>query len=139
MKTPIRPILRPIPSTAFAVLIAAVSPRAVVAQTPGETLYVQNCSACHQPTGKGVPGAFPALADDPIALGPADRLAALILKGRGGMPSFRNDLNDDQISAALTYVRAAWGNHAPEIAPAVIKTARGAGAAPASSQALQAH
>jgi len=37
----------------------------------GESLFVANCSACHQTSGKGLPGAFPPLAgsdyfvDDP--------------------------------------------------------------------------
>ena len=125
-------------AAAVAVLVAAASPVAV-AQTPGQAVYGQNCSACHQLKGVGIPGAFPALAGDPIALGPTDRLAALILRGRGGMPSFRNDLNDDQIAAALTYVRSAWGNHAPEVAPATIRAARGGGPAAPASQAIQAH
>ena len=38
----------------------------------GEKLFVANCAACHQVTGKGLPGAFPPLvasdyfADDPM-------------------------------------------------------------------------
>ncbi len=32
---------------------------------------MENCSACHQPTGLGIPGAFPALKGDKIVLRPA--------------------------------------------------------------------
>ena len=31
-------------------------------QADGQAVYRQTCSACHQPTGAGVPGAFPPLA-----------------------------------------------------------------------------
>ena len=135
MKT--QPLRSPI--LAAAALALAVTASAASAQTPGEALYARNCAACHQPSGKGVPGAFPALAADPIALGPTDRLASLLLRGRGGMPSFRDDLNNEQIAAVLTYVRGAWGNHATQVAPATIKAMRGANAPAPSLQAIQAH
>ena len=112
---------------------------AAVAPTPGEAVYAQDCSACHQASGLGVPGAFPKLAGDPVALGPVDRLSALILRGRGGMPSFRDDLNDEQIAAALTYVRASWGNEAAPVPAAAVKVSRGMNAPTPASQSIQAH
>ena len=36
----------------------------------GQTLYDSKCAACHQPTGLGLPPAFPALKGSPIAAGP---------------------------------------------------------------------
>ena len=124
---------------ALVVALTTVAPAAAATEPAGQALFVQNCSACHQITGKGVPGAFPQLVGDPIVLGPPDKVAALILRGRGGMPSFRADLTDDQIAAILTYIRSAWGNPATPIAPAAIKTARGVNAPAPPSQAIQAH
>ena len=36
-------------------------------------------------------------------------LVAVLLNGRGGMPAFRNELDDAQVVDVLTYVRTAWG------------------------------
>ena len=35
----------------------------------GETVYQANCSACHGPTGAGIPGAFPAMTGSPTEHG----------------------------------------------------------------------
>ena len=118
-------------------LAGAASPAA--AQSEGAKLFAQNCSACHQLTGKGVTGAFPALAGDKFVQGPPKTVALLLLNGRGGMPSFRTDLSNQQIAAILTYVRSAWGNHAPPIEPASVMAARGGGDAPNATGAMQAH
>ena len=55
-------------STAFAVGLLAASAIAAVshAATP-QSLFNDNCSACHQTTGKGVKGAFPALAGEHLS------------------------------------------------------------------------
>ena len=110
-----------------------------VASADGAALFDQNCSACHQPTGKGIPGAFPALAGDPFVVGPAAAPASVVLNGRGGMPTFGKDLTDEQIAAILTYVRSSWGNHAVAVTPGVIQAARNAGNQVQQGGALQAH
>lgn len=81
----------------------------------GKAVYQKNCAACHQATGKGIPGAFPALAGSAFVQGPARDPATVLLKGRGGMPDFSQSLNDGDIAAVLTYARSSWGNHAPEL------------------------
>ena len=127
-------------------LLGATSVAGVSAQTApataelsGASLFAQNCSACHQLTGKGIPGAFPALAGDAFPQGPPEPVVRLLLNGRGGMPSFRADLDDRQIAAILSYVRGAWGNQAPMIAPSVVAKVRGSAAQDHAAQALQAH
>jgi hypothetical protein len=52
--------------------------------TRGQPLYMQTCIACHQPTGMGLPGAFPPLAKSDYATGDARRMVAMILKGVQG-------------------------------------------------------
>src|SRR5262249_36261139 len=47
----------------------------------GAQLYATRCASCHQPTGSGVPGAFPPLAGDPVANGPAPTHLDVVLNG----------------------------------------------------------
>lgn len=94
--------------------------------TQGETTYSQVCSACHQPTGAGVPGAFPPLNGGHAARlaqaeGGYDYLINTVLYGLqgaievGGMTyngimTPHGFLPDDQIAGVLTYVTRAWDN-----------------------------
>jgi len=103
---------------------------AVQAQAPapadGKILFAKNCAACHQANGRGIPGAFPALVASPVAIGPADAAAEVLLKGRGGMPDFSTSLDDADIAAVLTYARSSWGNRAPPITGAEVTMRRAA-------------
>ena len=82
------------------------------AAADGKAIYQKNCAACHMATGKGIPGAFPALAGNAFVQGPAKDPATVLLKGRGGMPDFSQSLTDGDIAAVLTYARSSWGNKA---------------------------
>jgi mono/diheme cytochrome c family protein len=106
------------------------------AQASGEQLYNDNCAACHQKAGQGIPGAFPPLKGDKFALGDEATAAFLLLTGRGGMPAFKDSLSDDELATIMTYVRTAWGNNGTPIAPAVFAKAR---TGPPPSTRLQAH
>ena len=91
--------------------VAAAGPAA--AQAPdGKTLFAKNCAACHLANGRGIAGAFPALAANPFVKGPAAEVATVLLKGRGGMPDFSGSLGDGDIALVLSYVRSSWGNQA---------------------------
>ena len=95
----------------------------------GEKVY-QTCAACHQGSGKGVMGAFPALDGSKVVMGPKADQITVLLKGRQGtaMQSFANQLSDVEIAAVITYTRNSWGNAGkgqdPVVAPADIKAAR---------------
>jgi len=112
-----------------ALLVALVAAHAAAAQTNGATLFAQNCAACHQAQGQGVPGAFPALAGNTFVQGDQKAVASVLLHGRGGMPNFSEDLSNENIAAVLTYVRSAWGNHAPPVDVAAVAAVRGGAAA----------
>lgn len=92
----------------------------------GEKAY-QNCVACHQATGKGIPGAFPALEASQVVLGPKDDVIKVVLNGRnnGKMPPWKH-LSDVEVAGVLNYVRNSWSNKAGEntIQPAEVKAAR---------------
>ncbi len=93
----------------------------------GEKIYTANCMACHQATGQGVPGAFPALDGSKVVLGPKTGQIETVLNGRSGtaMAAFGKQLSDAEIAAVITYTRNAWSNRTGEaIQPDEIKTAR---------------
>ncbi|RVT92382.1 c-type cytochrome [Sphingomonas crocodyli] len=96
-------------------------------------VFSDNCAACHQEDGKGIEGAFPALAGDAFVLGDPKQAIHVVLEGRAGMPTFKADLTDAQIAAALTHVRTAWGNAAGAVTPAMVKAQRD-GEAPVDTQ-----
>jgi len=96
----------------------------------GEKIYSGNCVACHQATGMGVPGAFPALSGSKIVGGPKESQVAVLLNGvvRDGKPtamvSFKH-LSDVEIAAVITYTRNSWANKTGDsVAPADVKAAR---------------
>ncbi|OXE36325.1 MAG: cytochrome C [Phenylobacterium zucineum] len=108
---------------AFAFILATAPVVAVAAD--GQTLFLDNCAACHRPNGVGVPGAFPSLKGSKIAQGDPKEPISRVLKGRGGMPSFQTELTDQEIATILTYVRGAWGNKASPILPAQVAAQHG--------------
>jgi cytochrome c6 len=87
-------------------------------------VFSDNCAACHQEDGKGIEGAFPALAGDKFILGGTEQPIKVVLEGRGGMPTFKADLTDAQIAAALTYARTSWGNSASPVTPNAVAAIR---------------
>jgi cytochrome c oxidase subunit II len=91
----------------------------------GQQIYMANCAACHQPTGVGVPNAFPPLAGSKVVLGPKEAQILLVLNGKPGtaMASFKQ-LSDTDLAAVVTYTRNSWGNAAGDAQPAEVKTAR---------------
>jgi cytochrome c oxidase subunit 2 len=94
----------------------------------GEKIYASNCAACHQASGKGIPGAFPALDGDAIVAGPKADQISILLNGQGaGMPAWKQ-LSDVEIASVITYTRAAWSNQGkgtdPVVQPADITAAR---------------
>jgi len=96
----------------------------------GEKIYAGNCVACHQATGMGVPGTFPALSGSKIVAGPKEGQVAVLLNGvvKDGKPtamvSFKH-LTDVEIAAVITYTRNSWANKTGDsVAPADVKAAR---------------
>lgn len=92
----------------------------------GEKVYAQNCVACHQATGMGVPGTFPALNGSKVVNGPKTDQIKLVLNGKPAtaMASFKH-LSDVDLAAVITFTRNNWNNKTGEaIAPAEIKAAR---------------
>ena len=100
----------------------------------GESIYNNNCAACHQTTGVGVPQAFPPLAkSDYLLNGKAPTIKAvtgglqgkLIVNGNeynGVMPAWT--LSDEEVANVLTYIYSNWGNNGDEVTPEEVKLHR---------------
>jgi mono/diheme cytochrome c family protein len=91
----------------------------------GQALYLDNCTGCHNPDGRGVPNVFPPLtgsaaiqADNPgtvihVVLAGSKMAAPSSLPTGLAMPGFGWKLDDREIADVLNYTRHAWGNRAP--------------------------
>lgn len=120
---------RPVfPWSTPAVLSAPVRAVAAAPKEPegGEGVYKTACASCHQADGKGMPGAFPALAASSWVNQDAETPIRIVLKGLGGpievngakfnsvMPPPAG-LDDAKIAEALTFVRSSFGNSASAV------------------------
>jgi cytochrome c oxidase subunit 2 len=92
----------------------------------GAKVFAANCVACHQATGMGVPGTFPALAGSKVVTGAKEEQIAIVLNGKPGtaMAPFKH-LSDVEIASVVTYTRNNWTNKTGDVAtPADVKALR---------------
>jgi mono/diheme cytochrome c family protein len=111
------------------------------AAVDGAQLYASMCAACHQASGAGLPGVFPPLAGSEWVVGKDTTLVAIVLHGvtgpisvkgqtfNGAMPTFKAQLEDAQLAALLTHLRAQWGNAGAAVTAEVVAGVRQATAA----------
>ena len=93
----------------------------------GEQVYNSRCAACHGVEGKGIPGAFPAIAGSEVVKGDRQAQTDLIMFGKAGtaMAAFAGQINDEEIASVITYQRNAFGNEVGDVVlPADIKANR---------------
>ncbi|NND80868.1 MAG: cytochrome c oxidase subunit II [Gammaproteobacteria bacterium] len=93
----------------------------------GAAVYQTRCQACHGPDGKGLPGAFPAIAGSEVVMGDRDAQIDLVMFGKAGtaMAAFAGQLSDEEMAGVLTYQRNAFGNNVGDVVlPADIKAKR---------------
>ena len=103
-----------------------ISPGYRFTEGSGEALYNATCAGCHMPDGKGAQGAghYPALADNP-AVEAAPYVILNVLHGRKAMPSFGDEMNDDQVAAVVNYTRTHFGNRfAGSVTPSQVRSLR---------------
>jgi mono/diheme cytochrome c family protein len=105
----------------------------------GQQVFNANCVACHQATGKGLPGVFPPLDGSEWVNGDARVLANIVLHGvtgeigvagqtyKGSMPTFAQ-LGDAELAAVLSHVRSAWSNKSAPIKSELMAAERKASA-----------
>lgn len=103
----------------------------------GKTLYsgVAACFGCHGASGEGVPNLGPPLDESEYVVGPADRLAKILLHGLTGpvtvkgveyrptadMPGLIMNplMKDSDLADIATYIRNEWSNSAAPVAPEI--------------------
>lgn len=93
----------------------------------GKTVYATNCAACHQASGEGLAGVFPALKGSAIATGDVAKHIGTVLHGVSGtaMAAYAGQMNDVDLAAVITYERNTWGNNTGDmVQPSDIKAAR---------------
>ncbi len=130
---------------------AYVAPATSVAEKPdspiarayalGEEIFEREgyCGTCHQQDGRGLAATgYPPLAGSPWVTGEKKRLIKLVMHGLYGplevngksydgqvpMTAYGGLMSNEEMAAVLTYVRNAFGNEAPMIAPEDIDAIR---------------
>ena len=120
--------------TTVAVAAETAKPAAPNADTMkrGQAAYTKGmCVACHQPTGAGLPPAFPPLAGSEWVAKSTSIAIRNILHGMQGpvvvkgvtyngvMPAVTT-LNDQEIADVVTFVSNSWGNTGPVVTEAEV-------------------
>ncbi len=100
----------------------------------GKAVYGANCAACHQPTGQGIPKAFPPLARSDYLNADKVRAIKTVTGGLQGAVSVNGEkyngvmpawtLSDEDVAAVLTYVYSSWGNSGKDVSVKDVKTHR---------------
>jgi len=102
----------------------------------GKKVFDTTCIACHQANGLGVPGQYPPLAASEWVTGSEERIIRIVLHGLNGpitvegkeynnvMAPLGGALKDEQVANVISYVRASWGNTAPEVTPEAVAKVR---------------
>jgi mono/diheme cytochrome c family protein len=106
------------------------------ASIDGAGIFASRCAACHQANGQGLPGVFPPLGGSEWVNGKDSTVAAIVIHGitgslsvkgsryDGTMPTFGNQLSDEEIAAVLTHIRSQWGNKAAPVTAATVASTR---------------
>jgi mono/diheme cytochrome c family protein len=96
------------------------------AAVDGKAIFAAQCAACHQASGKGLPGVFPPLDGSEWVQGAPKVVANILLHGitgqitvagnkfEGAMPSFAQ-LSDAELAGVASFVRSNWSNKAEPI------------------------
>ncbi|MBC7685041.1 MAG: cytochrome c, partial [Bdellovibrionales bacterium] len=106
----------------------------VIAQ--GKKLYETHCIKCHGSDGKGLPPHYPPLAGNrALTMAESVNPIRIVLNGGFapgtagnprpyGMPPYSDLMNDAEVAAVVSYLRASWGNRAPPVTPAQVNRYR---------------
>jgi mono/diheme cytochrome c family protein len=102
----------------------------------GESIYFDNCAACHTSAGTGIPQLFPALKGSPsVQSSDPASLIRVVLRGAQSiatdpaptapsMPALGWKLSDAEVAAVVTYIRNSWGNAASPVLASDVASAR---------------
>jgi mono/diheme cytochrome c family protein len=120
---------------------ASIAATAVPSESTGAQLYRTSCSSCHQANGQGIPGTFPPLAGDPVVTAddPTGHIEVVLYGKKGGtingvryqahMPSWKDQLSDQEVASVINHERTSWGNHSPTVTAEQVAAVRKKGEA----------
>jgi cytochrome c553 len=93
--------------TLFVTSIVGASP---VPDSVASATYRTKCAMCHGPDGAGSQVGksmnVPDLRSPVVQKLPDAQLAEIISDGKGGMPSFKNSLSEDQVHSLVAHIRS---------------------------------
>jgi len=91
----------------------------------GEEVYGKTCKACHQANGKGIPSAFPPLAESDYLLEDKNRAIKQVLEGSSGEMVVNGvtyngtmtpqAISDQEVVDVINYILNSWGNAGGEV------------------------
>lgn len=100
----------------------------------GKSIYSTTCFACHQPSGEGLPNAFPPLAKSDYLNADVNRAIDIVIHGKTGEMTVNGKkynsvmtaqtLTDDEIANVLTYVYSTWGNSKKDVTKEMVTKVR---------------
>jgi mono/diheme cytochrome c family protein len=101
----------------------------------GARLYETHCVECHRADGAGKPPAYPRLAGNNALVASVVNPIRMVLNcgyppstaGNPrpyGMPPFGPLMNDEEVAAVVSYVRASWGNQGAAVGPGEVSRYR---------------
>ncbi|MGA1205559.1 MAG: c-type cytochrome [Opitutales bacterium] len=120
-------------------VVEDTGPREVDMMALGKRVYNQNCVACHQATGLGLPGVYPPLVGSDWVKDNPERLIKVVLAGLAGKVIVNGEeynnamtpfarLKDQHIAAVLTYIRTSpdYQNNSHAVSEELVKQVRDA-------------
>lgn len=97
----------------------------------GQELFATNCASCHQASGEGLPGAFPALKGSTVVNGgDLELIVTIIMKGYDPRPEYatmppvgtNENLTAEQVAAIINFEKSSWGNNAKKVTADEVQT-----------------